>query len=812
MATIDDLVTRIDKLVRVMERSEEGSDTRRGARGIAGGGTDDTREALREQARAAEELAEIYGKINSLRAAEAKQDQLAEAARKRILALQQEINQAAKDGDEEAAAALLEELEKLEEREELIRRSKDSADDLADSFGSIFSGKAPDLKGMLDPKNIQNLAKQYKSASMTMSAAQMASKMAVAALIAYTKAIVDLVVELDESEVSFMKATGANRDFARSITDSFQQTRKFGASAKETADAAQELFGSFTDFTMVSEDVRENLIETSTVLARMGVSNQDFAKSIQTSTKALGMSADQAAQNMLNLEKFAENLGVAPQRLAADFANAGDMVAKLGQNGTKAFKDLQVVMKVTGMSMDSILSITNKFDTFEGAAQMAGQLNAAIGGNFVNAMDLMMATNPAERFEMIRDSILDSGLAFDEMSYYQKQFYTDSLGLKDVSELALMMSGNIDLMDGAVQQSEQSMVDAAQRARDLQTIQEKLQTAFAQLIPIITPLIDAFSQMAGFVADNIAIIKPLLGLLIAVASVMVTVGSGGGLGAGGIAGLTLGFGLMFDSIETGGESLTMLGAIFEGFIAPFEFIFDLLSKGYDIFMELTKGIRENEGVMNGLKKAAEVLGFIIGVALFGALAAVIAPIAAVTAKIGLIVGAIMGLVSVLYETAFNPPNFLQGLIQIGEAFVNIAKSAMEILNPFNAVERAIRAIGETFSSILGGVNSFFTAITDPAGAENIARIAKAISEVKPIPAAAFATAMTATAGAQTAGAAAAAVQGATEMVSNFVFGGSDKSEKKQEITVNLMLDRQKLATVVREINAKAATDAIAERT
>ena len=72
--------------------------------------------------------------------------------------------------------------------------------------------------------------------------------------------------------------------------------------------------------------------------------------------------------------------------------------------------------------------------------------------------------------------------------------------------------------------------------------------------------------------------------------------------------------------------------------------------------------------------------------------------------------------------------------------------------------------------------------------------------------------MTATAAAQTAGAVGAAVEGATEMVSNFMFGGSDKSDKKQEITVNLMLDRQKLATVVREINAKAATDAIAERT
>ena len=809
MATLSDLINRIDRLVDAME-SDTGTDSRPTARGIrtpTGSGA----AGLRTQAQELEQIAQLYDRINSSRATEAKQSAMAEAAQKRVFALQEEIYAAAQVGDEAKATRLMQELEKLEERAELIRRSKDSADGLADSFGSIFSGKAPDLKGMLDPKNIQNLAKQYKSASMTMSAAQMASKMAVAALIAYTKAIVDLVVELDESEVSFMKATGANRDFARSITDSFQQTRKFGASAKETADAAQELFGSFTDFTMVSEDVRENLIETSTVLARMGVSNQDFAKSIQTSTKALGMSADQAAQNMLNLEKFAENLGVAPQRLAADFANAGDMVAKLGQNGTKAFKDLQVVMKVTGMSMDSILSITNKFDTFEGAAQMAGQLNAAIGGNFVNAMDLMMATNPAERFEMIRDSILDSGLAFDEMSYYQKQFYTDSLGLKDVSELALMMSGNIDLMDGAVQQSEQSMVDAAQRARDLQTIQEKLQTAFAQLIPIITPLIDAFSEMAGFIADNMKIIKPLIGLVIGLVGAFSLPATGGLSTPASIAAITLGFGMLFDSVETGEEKLTVLGEVFEEIssifgimFAPMKEIFDMFSSGSDEIGIFTGMIKFLAGAMIMIIKMA-MAPFLIYNTM-------------ITAGLRLVRGDLEGakdafkdLGNMLFRVPFAS-SFLEGLAKIADAFGNMAEKAVKLFNPLIAVERAVKAVGETFTTILGGIDSFFTTIADPEAAENVAKIARAISEVKPIPAASYTAAMTATAAAQTAGAVGAAVEGATEIVSNFMFGDTDKSDKKQEITVNLMLDRQKLATVVREINAKAATDAIAERT
>ena len=709
----------------------------------------------------------------------------------------------------------------LEQEVELIRRAEDASKDLADSFGSIFSGQAPDLKGMLDPKNIQGMAQKLGDVAQAGKLSQMASQAAVAALFEYSKAAINLAIDLGDMESGFMKATGANQDLARSVTESYQETRKFGATAKETSESAQVLFNTFTDFTIASENTRKSLTETSAVLAKMGISNQDFAKSIQISTKALGMSADQAAQDMLNLEKFAENLGVAPQQLAADFAGAGDMLAKMGQDGTKAFKDLAIVAKTTGMQMESILAITNKFDTFEGAAAQAGKLNAALGGNFVNAMDLMMATDPAERFGMIRDSILDAGLSFGEMSYYQKNFYKESLGLKDVNELALMMSGNIDLMAGATQQSEQSMIDAAERARDMATMQEKLNMAFAQMIPIITPLIDAFSKMTSFIADNMNVIKPMIGVLIILASIIALV-SGVGT-AGGVAGLTLGLGILFDSVETGTDDLTLLGAIFEGIGDVFTFVGEAISYVSDMLGSLSDSINASISpeMMESLIGGAKFLGIVIGVVLVAAigylifiLGGLIAPFAGTLAIILAIGAAIYGLAVVLYETAFNPPNFLQGLIQIGEAFVGIAKSAMEILNPFNAIERAIRGIGETFSSILGGVSSFFTAITDPAGAENIAKIGKAISDVNVKSATAFTAAMTSTAAAGVAGTARAAVEGATETVNNLIFGSEKgkQGSQPQQITVNLMLDRTKLATIVKEINGESARDAIAGRT
>jgi hypothetical protein len=324
-------------------------------------------------------------------------------------------------------------------------------------------------------------------------------------------------------------------------------------------------------------------------------------------------------------------------------------------------------------------------------------------------------------------------------------------------------------------------------------VQEKLQTAFAQLIPIIIPLVDAFSEMAGLIADNMDVIKPLIGGLLAIGgAVAIFMNPTVGLPA-----LVLGFSMLFDSAETGTDQISLLGELFKGLVLPLKMAWTIIEPIRTTISNIFQSISNNKETMQGLAKAFRFVGFAIGAVLAG-------PLMGMTA-------AWKKLAELIFETEFNPPNFLQGLIQIGEAFVNIANSAMDILSPFSAVGRATMGIGRTFSSILGGVTSFFTAITDPAGVENISRIAKAISEVKPVPAAAFTAAMTATAGAQTASAVGAAVTGATEMVNNIVFGGTSGSGGNQQITVNLMLDRDKLATVVQEINGEQARKAIQGR-
>jgi hypothetical protein len=188
--------------------------------------------------------------------------------------------------------------------------------------------------------------------------------------------------------------------------------------------------------------------------------------------------------------------------MAAEFAAAGPSLSKFGRDAEQVFKQLAVTSKSTGIEIQRLLQITEEFDTFEGAATAAGKLNAALGGNFVNAMDLVTETDPTKRFEMIRDSVLDAGLAFDEMDYYQKKMIASSMGLKDTNELALALSGNSELLGNEMGKTSAEIEAMALRAHEVQSIQEQLNLLFADMVPILEPAIGMLRDLVKFLVEN----------------------------------------------------------------------------------------------------------------------------------------------------------------------------------------------------------------------------------------------------------------------------------------------------------------------
>lgn len=325
-----------------------------------------------------------------------------------------------------------------------------------------------------------------------------------AVVVGIGKKIFDLALNVANARRELELFSGASEEFTMSVMMGAEQTRLFGVSAEELGAVAKDLTSTFTDFTMMSNEAAQVTAVNAALMTKLGMSAGDVAKSYQNLNKVFAQTGAQADTTMRELEALARDIGVSPAQMGADFAAAGSQLAKLGSDGPKAFRDLAVAAKITGFEVGRLLQITEKFDTFDGAAEQVGKLNAALGGNFVNAMELMTETDPAARFGMIRDSILDAGKSFDTMSYYERKFFAEAAGLQDVSELALLLKGDMESLNGEIGKTSADYEEAAKRARNLQSVQESLAKAFDALIPVIQPVIEYIESFAKAITENVA--------------------------------------------------------------------------------------------------------------------------------------------------------------------------------------------------------------------------------------------------------------------------------------------------------------------
>ena len=312
---------------------------------------------------------------------------------------------------------------------------------------------------------------------------------------------VSLAKSIDAQTKAFEAQFRLGSGYTDMIVSQYTEMNELGVSLEEATKAQAVLTQVVTEYTQVTAAEREELSRMALVAGELGVSMESYGSAVQATMKIQGQSTSAAITTMGELSATAKALSLDQEKFAADYAASAGALAKFGGDAVNSFKELQRTAKITGMEMNKILNLTNKFDTFEDAAGMAGKLNAALGGNFVNAMDMMMDTDPVSRFESVRNAILDSGLSFDTMSYYQKQFYTDSLGLGDVGDLALLLSGNMKDLAGTTQLSAAQWEEQKEQAKALVTLQEKLDLIFTQNAESIEHLVrGAMNFVSGLLA------------------------------------------------------------------------------------------------------------------------------------------------------------------------------------------------------------------------------------------------------------------------------------------------------------------------
>lgn len=304
-----------------------------------------------------------------------------------------------------------------------------------------------------------------------------------------TQATYQLAMSQDESLASFNKQTSAASLYGDEILSLEQTMFHHGITMDEATESYGALVSNVFGLKKMSSAARKELSTTTVLLNELGVEASTTAANVQFMTSSLGISSTQSAKYQRELFVLAKEIGMPPAEMAEAFKSASPKLAVFGRQAGKVFKDLVVNARAANMEVEQVLKIVEKFDTFEGAAESVGRLNALLGGPFLNSMEMVMETDPTQRMRMLSQALNNAGKSFDQMSYYEKKAIASAAGLSDVNELALVMAGNFNKSAGGAEMTQAEIQKLADETAQYQTVQEELMQTMRMFAISMRPVV-----------------------------------------------------------------------------------------------------------------------------------------------------------------------------------------------------------------------------------------------------------------------------------------------------------------------------------
>jgi len=212
-----------------------------------------------------------------------------------------------------------------------------------------------------------------------------------------------------------------------------------------------------------------------TQFEQFGVSVDDSVAILNTLSTTMNTDMIESMEIMKDLTMSATQLGVGPKKMAQDFKKASTSLAVHGKKSVEVFKGLAVAARNAGTSVDSLVSIAAKFDTFESAADTAGKLNSILGAT-MSATEMLMMTED-ERIETLIGTVQASGRAFNEMNRFEQKAIANAAGINDMAEANRIFGMSLDAYK---QQNAEAQASA--------DAQEKFNKAIDGVLPLMTRL------------------------------------------------------------------------------------------------------------------------------------------------------------------------------------------------------------------------------------------------------------------------------------------------------------------------------------
>lgn len=282
-----------------------------------------------------------------------------------------------------------------------------------------------------------------------------------------------------------------------------------GIMFSEANQSIQELSRNFIGLSTQSAESIANMSKGVAELGKLGVDAATASRGFDTLVNAMGKTPAQAYKIQESFVQMAAKNRLSLNAVTQAFGENSSRFVGYGDQMTKVLDGLAEQSLKTGIAIGKLVGIAQQFDTFEGAAKAVGNLNALLGGDYLNSIELLTASDD-ERIRLLKEAVAASGMQFESMNRFQKMAIANAAGISDLNE-ASKLFGETSLQNTKQQaQAAEVQKTLAEQAQSATLAMDKLKSTFNGLLLILEPIVTTFMEAVNVVANLVQGFKGLL--------------------------------------------------------------------------------------------------------------------------------------------------------------------------------------------------------------------------------------------------------------------------------------------------------------
>lgn len=354
---------------------------------------------------------------------------------------------------------------------------------------------------------LEQVGREFKSTENQMNILGSTLEKSQEAMLLVVKATKDMAFSVDAAKSSVLLATGGFNNYDQVLNEIRASHLDLAVTAEDVAEAFIRLDSTVRSYSLMTDTTQKQIAEFAVTMEKMGVSTDASAEAMQVSIAVLGQTKDQALITQRELLGVAKSLKEAPETMVKGFADSAPQLAKHGNDMLGVFKRLSAAAKALQTDVSTLTgAFGTQMDTFEGAATAGAQLNALLGGQYLDTVAILHA-DEEERVRMVLGAIETSG---QQAALLENKFgrlaFASAAGITDVSDankLLQMGLGGYDTMIAKANASAMSQEEMRKRAEKAVDIQKKLVATMQSLAIAMEPVVDfTKSMLDGFIELN----------------------------------------------------------------------------------------------------------------------------------------------------------------------------------------------------------------------------------------------------------------------------------------------------------------------